>query len=253
MLIKNLVGIKNTYTDHVGLEFEIEGVNIPNNVPGWRVENDGSLRGESHEYVLPEPCHINELDDKIKLIRKAFDKSKVYNSGYAGTHVHINVGDLTYTQLFNFALLYLSMEDLISRRFGDTRQGNLFCLRMSDAEWLGKLLYDVVKTEDLKLLNTDNIRYASINFNALFRYGSLEFRGWRGDGDFEAAAEWAKFLMSLKDKARTIISPVTLLMMSSETQGAFAEEWFPNMTDEDRQTVMRGVRRIQHIAFEGDW
>ena len=95
MLIKNLVGIKNTYTDHVGLEFEIEGVNIPNNVQGWRVENDGSLRGESHEYVLPEPCHINELDDKIKLIRKAFDKSKVYNSGYAGTHVHINVGDLT--------------------------------------------------------------------------------------------------------------------------------------------------------------
>ena len=253
MLIKNLVGIKNTYTDHVGLEFEIEGVNIPNNVPGWRVENDGSLRGESHEYVLPGPCHINELDDKIKLIRKAFDKSKVYNSGYAGTHVHINVGDLTYTQLFNFALLYLSMEDLISRRFGDTRQGNLFCLRMSDAEWLGKLLYDVVKTEDLKLLNTDNIRYASVNFNALFRYGSLEFRGWRGDGDFEAAAEWAKFLMSLKDKARTIISPVTLLMMSSETQGAFAEEWFPNMTDEDRQVVMRGVRRIQHIAFEGDW
>ena len=124
---------------------------------------------------------------------------------------------------------------------------------MSDAEWLGKLLYDVVKTEDLKLLNTDNIRYASINFNALFRYGSLEFRGWRGDGDFEAAAEWAKFLMSLKDKARTIISPVTLLMMSSETQGAFAEEWFPDMTDEDRQIVMRGVRRIQHIAFEGDW
>ena len=222
MLIKNLVGIKNTYTDHVGLEFEIEGVNIPNNVPGWRVENDGSLRGESHEYVLPEPCHIN-------------------------------VGDLTYTQLFNFALLYLSMEDLISRRFGDTRQGNLFCLRMSDAEWLGKLLYDVVKTEDLKLLNTDNIRYASINFNALFRYGSLEFRGWRGDGDFEAAGEWAKFLMSLKCKARDIISPVSLLIMSSETQGAFAEEWFPDMTDSDRQVVMRGVRRIQHIAYEGDW
>ena len=52
MLIKNLVGIKNTYTDHVGLEFEIEGVNIPNNVPGWRVENDGSLRGESITITL---------------------------------------------------------------------------------------------------------------------------------------------------------------------------------------------------------
>ena len=81
----------------------------------------------------------------------------------------------------------------------------------------------------------------------------MEFRGWRGDGDFEAAGEWAKFLMSLKRKARDIISPVSLLMMSSETQGAFAEEWFPDMTDSDRQVVMRGVRRIQHIAFEGDW
>lgn len=252
-LIKDIVGRGQKYTDHVGIELEVEGKNLPKNIDGWDTEKDGSLRGESYEYVLPVPCKFTEVKAKLSAVADAMADSTIYETGYAGTHVHINVSDLTTTQLFNMLLLYLSMEDLIAKSFGKNREGNLFCLRLSDAGYLASVLYDVATTGNLKLLATDDIRYASVNCNALWKYGSIEFRGWRSDGDFDAVAGWVDFLIKLKQEARKIANPIVLLSMCSETQGAFAELWFPNMSESDKETVIRGVRRIQHIAYEGDW
>lgn len=49
-----------------GIEIEVEGVNLPavaNNV--WTTTHDGSLRGESAEYVLKKPLDIDKVEIEI--------------------------------------------------------------------------------------------------------------------------------------------------------------------------------------------
>ena len=51
------------------------------------------------------------------LIKETEGKVNFFDTGYAGTHVHVNVSDLTITQMFSFALLFLALEDVIADKY----------------------------------------------------------------------------------------------------------------------------------------
>jgi len=255
--IKELLGLPNNYKDVYGVEFEIEykrGVEFKRAPEGWSVDPDEHSIRNGLEYVMDRPEDLISVRRTIDKFSEVVPTDIVNDNGYAGTHVHCNVSDLTKNQLFNFILTYLSMENVLSKRFfGEDREGSLFCLRLSDADYLEKILRRVVVEDNLRLLEQENIRYCSLNVLSLFKYGTLEFRGLRGDGDYERVKDWIVVIHALKEFSRKVEDPIALLTLSSKTAGEFAKEILPDLSKEEQQEVYRGVRRVQGIAFEGSW
>lgn len=248
-------------TGEVGIEIELEGTPLPTTVRAakdtpnyWRVETDGSLRGEAREYVLDNPIHRNEINPALSQLYTALKKATLEDSGRAGVHVHINVRDLTFVQMYNFVMLYLVFEKVLVKFCGESREGNLFCLRSVDAEYLLYLLIKVIRNGSVGDLGTNEIRYASINLTALRKYGSLEFRAMRSPVEQEVIEDWAGVLLQLKDSALTFTQPEELLIGVSEMGGYdFARRHlgdyirlFPD-TNWNKE-VMDGLRLIQPIV-----
>lgn len=263
ILVKKVLGINTNYTDHVGIEVETEGTSIPKiDNEYWRSDADGSLRGENYEYVLKNPVKFEDVGKVLANLKQCWERagSEVKNSPNAGVHVHINVSDLTITEMYNFISLYLVVENILIQQAGDDRIGNLFCLRASDAEYLLDVIAQSIRERNIKIYHTDELRYAAINLKALGDYGSIEFRSWRSDGDLDGIKWWASMLMGLKDMARKIDNPAQIVAdVSMMTPRGFFNsilgdqatsiKWEP----EFEHMIIDGVRRVQQYAFLGDW
>lgn len=265
-LVSELVNSNKEYTDHIGVEIEVE-LDKPlqeENYTGaeWRVEHDGSLKGNGYEYVLRKPLPPAKAKKAVRdLLKRLKDAGyEVINNGRAGVHVHVNVGDLTVKQATNFTALTLTHEDLLANFCGEYRTGNLFCLRMRDAEYVIDKFTEALVREDLRILKTDAIRYAFLNFKALPQYGSLEFRGMRSDGDAEAICNWISLLCRLKEKSRNIDNPIQVVaeMSHREPEGFVADVMgdlaplLPRYVGWEWE-MLESIRRVQLFAYVKEW
>lgn len=187
----------------VGVEIEMEGVDLPPELKHWRKEHDGSLRGHGAEYVFRQPYSYDRALDALSEMQVALSKyeTTVEDSGRAGVHVHVNVRDMTVDQVNTFISLYLLFEDTLMDFCGPDRVGNLFCLRAKDAEELLFALEASMREEDYRLVARDEYRYASINCKAIHQYGSLEFRGMRSTSEMGVLVDWIDILLALKAHA----------------------------------------------------
>lgn len=247
----------------VGVEIEVEGKNLPDVAKYWRRELDGSLRGEENaEYVLSSPLPIGTLPTALKYLKLAYKKSGavVDDSVRAGVHVHVNVQGMNIVQLYNFITLYLVLEELLVKFCGPTREGNLFCLRACDAEFLIVALKMAARTKRFRHLVNDDLRYSSMNVKALGTYGSLEFRAMRGTEDFNLIEQWANMLVHLRESAKHFTDPTDIINGFSEGEapgflaqvlGPHAETFlgYPGVG----QALVRGMRLAQDVAFCVDW
>ena len=260
--IHQILGLNTPLSGDVGIEVEMEGKALPREVGMyWQVKADNSLRGGA-EYVLLEPSSLDTLSDKMKVLWGAFaeEQSVLEPSHRCSTHVHINIQDLTEIQVFNFMVLYLICEDALVRFCGDERVGNLFCLRARDAETVVDTIESVVRTRDWDYFNTDRIRYAAMNCSSILRFGSLEFRSMRGVTDPRLVVRWANLLCKIKEASKTYKKPSDILNGFSEGgQEAFCYELFGKYSRhlfnyagwEDE--ITESMRRVQCIAYSGDW
>ena len=130
------MGIKKAVSGDIGVEIEVEGIGIPAARKYWSNEEDGSLKGESREFVLKEPSTLEGVKDALGYLDALYtaNETTVHDSVRAGVHIHINCQKLTMTQLYNFMVVYLILENVLVKWCGNYRQGNLFCLKASDAE-----------------------------------------------------------------------------------------------------------------------
>jgi len=240
MLIKEIFPHLPHKPGDVGIEIEVEGKNI-HSCLGWDRVNEGSLRGkEAIEYRLPEPVPYNEVYDVLKdLYDKMIRKETIlFNSDRTSVHVHINVMDMNVVHCFNFIFLYIIFEDILLKYSGEEREGNLFCLSTKDAEGLLFTLKRVAETQQFSKLNGEDIRYSSLNLQAIPTYGSLEFRSLRGTGDFGVMSEWIYIIKKLKDFAEHIETPRNLLYNFSADG---PEKFFYNVFG----------REFEHLKYKG--
>ena len=202
----------------VGIEVEMEGMNLPTDVPLWRIDEDGSLKGNSAEYVLSRPMSYSEGYGALDtLMDKLIDEgSVVRDTVRAGVHIHINVQHMEFKELLNFITLYILFEEVLVGYCGEGRQGNLFCLRIKDAEDILFRLKIALVMEDFESLHTDELRYGSMNLKALGDYGSLEFRAMRSTIDFKRIKTWIGMLKSLKDLSSKWKDPLDLMKAVDE-------------------------------------
>jgi len=262
MKIKDILFDGKDVEGEVGIEIEVEGENLPNvNSTYWHTEQDGSLRAqEAYEYVLKKPVPRDSIDKSLKNLQGYWDKkeSKINDSFRAGVHIHINVRDMTIKQVITFSMLYYLYEEVLLKWCGEDRVGNHFCLSSKDAEYVLFALEKAIVEDDLYMLDTDEIRYSSLNYKALVNYGSLEFRGMRSTSDMNEISSWAKILLSLKDYAMEMDSPTNVIeCVSMDGAEALARKIFKEMPldikEDWGELAYSGVRRIQSIAFCVDW
>lgn len=248
----------------VGIEIEVEGRRLPEAIGSyWKREHDGSLRGESAEYVLKKPVALDKVEKALGVLTAAYKKNntEVNNeSPRTGVHVHVNVQDLDMVKVFNMITLYHALEELMVRFCGKGREGNLFCLRMKDAEFLAEFYLQALQNREWGILATDEIRYASLNVTALHKFGSLEFRSMRGTDDFGLIQTWVDMLVKLKEAAELYQDPVAIVeSLSRDGEMHFLEtvlgaELAQQVIAPDaEESIREGIRSIQNICYDVDW
>lgn len=270
MTVSQYMGWKNPPAGEVGIEIEVEGkgsIWFPSDSSIWAFKEDGSLRGNSGEYVLRSPCKREE----VKVVLDALEtelmrKYTIIPSVRQGVHVHINMNDCTLRQVLAFACCYYILEDLLVEWCGTNRVGNPFCLRALDAEYIIDYLIKCLRRgkEDLMNLNTDTIRYAALNFKSLPKFGSMEFRAMETEKNFNRINTWVEMLLHIKDFSKKYdgtptniirdFSQSTPLGWAESALGSYVEQIIPrNLEFSELNTVSNrltnGMRIAQDIAY----
>ena len=246
----------------LGVEVEVEGVDLPRPDKYWITEHDGSLRGEAREYVLKKPMSAEGVAAALTYLDKCYidEGTEVFESVRAGVHVHVNVQDLTVVQLYTFMTAYIILEDLLTKFCGEYREGNLFCLRVRDADYLLYMLERVAVNKEYNAFNTDMLRYAAMNVKSLSTYGSLEFRAMRGTRDLLVINSWANILMGIRDKAKEFESPKALVeWIKVNSMDLFLELFLGDYLTEvvkscdGKPDLLGGFSNAYHLATNPDW
>lgn len=214
MLIKDLV-MKPSLKGDVGVEIECEGKRLPNAMDGaWKAVEDHSLRN-GMEYVYKTPLTFDKVEASIDHLNVRLADSVLDFSFRTSVHVHVNCLEMDYKHVLNYIFLYLLVEDLMVAYCGDNREGNRFCLRMRDAEGIieeVKKLYQYRNNPPQleEIIRRDHLRYASINIEALIKYGSLEFRAMRGTTDKAILLPWISTLLHIREYAKRFNDPMEI-------------------------------------------
>jgi hypothetical protein len=245
----------------IGIEIEMEGGKLVRGPAGWETTSDGSLRGESVEWVLTRP--VSEADSYIlldRLQRHLRDHDSVLTpSDRCGVHIHVNVQEMDVDEVFKFCILYLVLENLLVEWCGEDREGNLFCLRAEDADYLVKCLLSAKKKGSFRYAAQEDIRYASMNITSLAKYGSLEFRALRTPEDFNRIKTWIKFLLAIKRASTNYKSTEEIIELISMRGGRlFLRDIFGELANELSTTrlndrIIQAARRVQDVAYAERW
>lgn len=211
----------------IGIEVEVEfppevptgnGDQITNpdlkNIGGvWLAKLDGSLKN-GIEYYTRQPIMCD--DKKLERIKQLTDKLglAVQGSPRTSVHVHCNIQDLTPVQLWTAILAYWMVENPLMEYCGNEfRVGNLFCLRLSDADAILNLCYRDLQKKDkpFETFKLDICKYGGQNLSAIRRFGSIEYRGMRGTTDPTLIDDWSTAVHTLINKAKAFTDPSELM------------------------------------------
>lgn len=204
-------------TGEVGIEIETEtkqAYDCPE-FNYWTTHSDGSLRNYGIEYVLARPLDYDskEYKEAMKEFATFAVTRKFLPSVYTSVHVHLNMRKKTLTQIANFITLYLLMEEILGRYVGSDRDGNLFCLKTSNAE---RNLTQIVSLfsslgthgpQAVLTLQANSLKYAGLNIAPLRNFGSLEVRTHGGTTDTILIHRWIGLLHSIYRAANNFNNP----------------------------------------------
>ena len=215
----------------VGLELEIESWDGDNEYRGFEFKEDNSLRGNSIEAVT-RPTKVKYLHH---LLTGFFDHNKITESNYSercGTHVHMNVSDLTEDQLATFCMLYQVCERLLFTYVGDDRDKNIFCVPWEQAG----ISYDLL--HNLRTRRVDFGRswrkYTALNLVPITSFGSVEFRHLPGTCDVPYIMGWINLIGCMynyaKSRSYTDTQKTVIDLNTSSAYNAFITDIFGEYT-----------------------
>jgi hypothetical protein len=208
-----------------GIEIEMEGKGLPLRVDDsyWECKRDGSLRGESGEFVIKKPEVYSLTMKKVKHLSDTLEhyQIKPVFSFRTSTHVHLNVSDMELNNILNLIYLYYLLEGCFMHFSSEERRGNRFCLRLKDADGFIPLLISVFKNNGRYIgqLPENELKYASLNIAPLSTYGSLEFRSLYGTLDSKIIASWLLAIENLRTIATEYSSLIDIYNSVKEDGG----------------------------------
>ena len=179
----------------------------------WLSKPDGSLR-DGIEYIFIKPVSLVNLKEALEEWKELTvkHKCKFQQSLRTSLHVHINATHLTYREIYCALVAYWLTENLLVKLHGQSREGNLFCLRAKDADFvIQQTINGLENNEYFQPLARDEYKYAACNVGALGVFGSLEFRFMRGTSDVNVMELWSTELYNLVHNAGNYVSPQQIL------------------------------------------
>jgi hypothetical protein len=236
--VKELIpGIRHT-NGQIGVEIEAELTRAlpPNyyNWPAkhWSMHEEASLRKNGTEWVTNGALTEEELNEALLDFSKMLVDNKIRftDSKRASVHVHLNVQTHRFIDLYNTVCCYWLVEPLLLEYSGQHRKGNLFCLGLNDADAIHSKLCEGLKnfTYFNAFNQKDDYRYAGLNLESIFKFGSIEIRTMRCTSDMKLIRSWAIALNSLKENAKTFRSPTHISdFVSNNDPLIFLEKLFP--------------------------
>lgn len=260
--ISDIFQRENVPKGEVGIEIEVEGVNLPTQLKAfWTIHHDGSLRGESAEYVLAVPVSRREVRQSLEYLKSHFKSSVVHDSIRTSVHVHLNMHERTMLEIYVILIVYFILENLIIELAGANRVGNLFCLRIKDAEYLLDQLVRAAQKDNFDVFTEEQrLRYAAVNICALFKFNSLEFRAMRGTNDPETISEWVELLLAIVDNStKNYKTPLEVIqdfsaIGSEEFAFKILGRHLTKFAGHDINKILWGsVRKVQELAYCTDW
>jgi hypothetical protein len=204
------------YKKSAGIEIEIEvsGISytefeIPKELHKfWKVVAEDSVRN-GLEFVLSKPLFIGEnFEGQNKQLNKAVDAlydffeekdSNIVTSLRTGIHIHLNVQKLTETEILDFLHKYYLIEPALTNIEGKHREGNCFCLRYKDSEYILQSLlhYYEQNPKVFSCLDIQTFKYSSLNLAPILYLGSVEFRFMNTTKDRDRLKFWLSCLSGL--------------------------------------------------------
>lgn len=245
----------NRWDGLYGIEIETETLEeySPPVMPFWESKEDGSLRNFGIEYVLKTPMDLVGITEALHIFKNETSHLDfIKDSATTSVHVHMNMLNETVRTFANILTLYALVENLLLRFSGETRQSNLFCLGMSDAEQTLINIRQLLKSfENLYWgavadYTDSNAKYAAVNIATLGKFGSLEFRSFRGETDIDKILEWVFILDKIYQYCKQDLYPLNIINQWYEREFDFLEEVFGEIfpkivldREEDLPLVMR--------------
>ncbi len=271
--VSNVAGCRRVVNKELGIEIECEGSRLPLDTPAtWEIHRDGSLRGEAAEYVTRGPIARKDKDEVIDSLFDCFTANRTVlnnsKSSRTSVHVHINCSNVPLYKVINICTLHTIFESVLLNYCGDSRIGNIFCLSAKDANYWASHIRRCLASKDGRIDNLWGndayIRYSALNYAALGKYGTLEFRGMRGLDTAKEVKDWVDIVCILKDAAIAYRDPTAIVeRMSVEGPIAFARSTFgpdvwAKLTEgleegDVARSLYEGVRIAQDIAYSFDW
>lgn len=263
-LVMNAPYIPSNGLGDVGLELEIEATGIPSagmvaSVKGektgsvWTTHDDGSLRGESKEFVLSTPCKIDELSGMLSGLYGKFSEvgMRWRLSNRCSTHVHVNVGGKKINELTSVIALWTMFEEPLIEWCGEERTTNHFCLSNKDSTALIDRWYDLLKQGYIEL--PDGFKYSALNVRPMQEIGSFEFRTMRASESYQPILDWSRFLHGMVEYASEKYSNPELLghdLSERSAEHVFVDICVRSKVSPEFQDAVVG-NGFNHICLEG--
>jgi len=156
-----------------------------------KIVNDGSIRGrDANEVVTPPLNGWDELSAICESIRAA--GGRVNKS--CGLHVHLDFSEMDAAHAQRIGHNYYMLSPIISSSLAPSRSCNSYCK-----------VRDIPARRDTELSLRDMNgcgRYCAVNFLAIERHGTIEFRQHQGTLCFVKIQKWIMFLQSLFEFSR---------------------------------------------------
>lgn len=195
----------------LGVEFEFEGVNKSPNISDafnsfWAQKQDGSLRGAGMEFTFSNPLFGKDAENAITWMVGEAVRLKYRTSIRTGLHVHLDIREMSPQQFINLSLIYALAEPFLFWWVGKTREESAFCVpwyyATKTAKSAGSILQAIKSSPAVARLHSDGYeRYSALNFNALSRFGSVEFRHMEQTLNLKKIFAWVNLLLHIKQAA----------------------------------------------------
>lgn len=255
----------------VGLELEVESMRGTPHVDTdvWMSKGEGSLRYHGIEYVTRTPILCDkDKRGKIKYLTDIINRTEyrvIQDSPRTSLHVHTNVVNHTYNELWNQIVAWWLVENLMLKYCGEEmREGNLFCLRLCDAEGLVSYCIGELKRGlfSFERFAANELRYSAQNLTAVRKFGSLEYRCMRGVTDEETIDVWSSELHNLSRNAKGFRNPEHVLdtFIAYPDPAEFLNRLFSSKFVEQlvripkwKELIEENVGLVSTIAYLHDW
>lgn len=176
------------------------------------VTEDGSLRNNGHEFLLP-PSNRDKLVERFNMcLTKGIKVGKEPYSMRTSTHVHVNMLNASEAQTKALLFLYAIFEPLAFSYVGQARKNNIHCVPLNMTH-----MPNVYK-HTIEYIVARWHKYTALNLLPLAKLGTVEFRHLEGTGDDERFDTWLIFLetlwneaMNMKEFRREYLLDLTLL------------------------------------------